>query len=74
MTIPDYSHFLEFDEDRRVLRVERVFPDGRRQLFTETSLPDKNAIYSEEGFQAFCRVLGENIILDSPVARRIFKL
>jgi hypothetical protein len=68
MSDPSFSHLIEIDETARVLRIHRVFADGRRHLFTETPLPTdvKGSKYGE-----FARVLGENILLDSPAARRI---
>ena len=68
MSDPSFSHLVEIDEAARVLRIHRVFPDGRRHLYTETPLPadSKGSKYAE-----FARTLGENILLDSPAARRI---
>lgn len=68
MSEPNFSHLIEIDESARLLRIHRVFADGRRHLFTETPLPSdsKGSKYAE-----FARVLGENILLDSPAARRI---
>jgi hypothetical protein len=71
MDVPDYSHLVEIDEDKRVVRIERVFSDGRKQLFTEAPFPARDAVHAGSGYQKFCQMLGENIILDSPAARRV---
>lgn len=68
MSEPHFSHLIEIDESARLLKIHRIFADGRRHLLTETPLPSnaKGSKYAE-----FARVLGENILLDSPAARRI---
>jgi hypothetical protein len=70
MTDPNFSHLIEIDESARMLRIHRMFPDGRRQLYTETPLPPA-ADSKGSQFSEFARVLGENILLDSPAARRV---
>jgi hypothetical protein len=65
-----FSHLIEIDESARLLRVHRIFPDGRRQLFTETPLPLGAVDAKGSAFAEFARLLGENILLDSPAARR----
>jgi hypothetical protein len=64
----NFSHLIEIDESSRVLRIHRVFADGRRQLFTETPMP-AGTVGSQ--YAEFARTLGENILLDSPAARRV---
>jgi hypothetical protein len=66
-----YSHVIEIDEGRRVLEIFRVYPDGRRQLFTSADLPKKAFSEDKQGFRDFAKVLGENVLVDSPVARRL---
>jgi hypothetical protein len=68
----DFSHLIEIDESARLLRIHRIFPDGRRHLFTETPLPSRATTGSPPA--EFARVLGENILLDSPAARRALGL
>ena len=71
MSEPNFSHLIEIDENARLLRIHRVFADGRRQLFTETPLPPPTADSKSSQFAEFARLLGENILLDSPAARRV---
>lgn len=66
-----YSHVVEIDEVRRVLEIYRMYPDGRRQLFTSVDVPKKSFSADEHGFRDFARLLGENLLVDSPVARRL---
>jgi hypothetical protein len=75
------SHLIEIDENARLLRIHRVFPDGCRQLFTETPLPppmtglsgaDRAAQATQ--YTEFARLIGENILSDSPAARRALRV
>jgi hypothetical protein len=70
MSEPDFSHLIEIDESARLLRIHRIFPDGRRHLFTETPLPSRTADPKGSQYAEFARLVGENILLDSPAARR----
>lgn len=73
-SMKNYSHILEIDEERKLLVINRVFEDGKRQLFTSIDLPGKTFSEDEQGFREFAQKLGENLLLDSPVARRLFGL
>lgn len=70
MSDANFSHLIEVDEGARLLRIHRVFPDGRRHLFTKTPLPPRMTDKSGFKHSEFARQLGENILLDSPAARR----
>jgi hypothetical protein len=70
MSDSNFSHLIEVDEGARLLRIHRIFPDGRRHLFTETPLPSLTTDRSGSQHAEFARLLGENILLDSPAARR----
>ena len=70
MSEQNFSHLIEIDETARLLRIHRVFPDGRRHLFTETPLPTRTVDPKGSQYAEFARMLGENILLDSPAARR----
>lgn len=69
MSERDFSHLIEIDESARMLRIHRIFPDGRRHLFTETPLPPRGTEATGSQHAEFARVLGENILLDSSAAR-----
>jgi hypothetical protein len=70
MSESNFSHLIEVDEGARLLRIHRIFPDGRKHLFTETQLPPRSADPKGSQYAEFVRLLGENILLDSPAARR----
>ena len=70
MSESNFSHLVEIDEPARLLRIHRVFPDGRKHLFTETPLPPLPADSKSSQQAEFARLLGESILLDSPAARR----
>jgi hypothetical protein len=69
-----YSHLVEVDEAARRLRIHRIYADARKELYTEIDLPAKTVAESEESFETFCRLLGENLLLDSPTARKVLGL
>ena len=71
MSEPNFSHLIEIDESARLLRIHRIFPDGRKHLFTETPLPPRAADPKGSQYAEFARLVGENILLDSPAARRV---
>lgn len=70
----NYSHFLEFDEHKRTLTIYRIHEDGTKRLFTAVDLPRKTLSEDEQGFRSFAQMLGENLLVDSPVARRLLGL
>jgi hypothetical protein len=70
MTDP-FAHLVSIDKASRKLIIERVYADGRRELFTEAAIPLEN---SEDMLQRFALQLGENLLLDSPSARELFDL
>lgn len=74
MSEQDFSHLIEVDESNRLLRIYRAFPNGRRILFTETTLPSNPVDTNSHQYEDFVRLLGENILLDSPAARRVLGL
>lgn len=69
-----FSHLVEIDESSRQLIIYRVFPDGEKQLFTQTDLPSKTIDEDKDSFEKFARTLGENILIDSPIARSILNI
>lgn len=73
MTYITYSHLIEINEEERLLTIYRV-SGSERQFFTSVKLPDKIWAKNPEEIKEFCRILGENIILDSPQARKLFEI
>ncbi|MEW5755646.1 MAG: hypothetical protein AB1810_05025 [Pseudomonadota bacterium] len=69
-----FSHLVEIDKATRRLTIYRVFANGEKQLFTQTDLPSKTVKEDEKGFEEFSRMLGENLLIDSPVARKLLDI
>lgn len=64
-----YDHLVCVDEDAKELVVFRVGVDGKRTLFTKVALPQVEGWSAE--LQDLAKALGENLLIDSPVIRRI---
>jgi hypothetical protein len=70
MDISSYSHLVDIDEENGQLIIHRVFSDGKKQLYTEVKLPERRINLDDSAFANFARMIGENILMDSPAARR----
>ena len=66
----DFSHLIEINESTRLIRIHRVFPDGHMHLFTEMPFPPRVPDSGKGSYAEIARLLGENVLLDSPAARR----
>lgn len=67
----DFAHVVTIDSSTRTLKIERLYQDGRRVLFTATNIPE----ISDKSMAArFACDLGENLLLDSPAARELLGL
>lgn len=73
MTLAQHSHLIEVDEGERSLTIYRV-RDGERELYTSVKLPASTCDIGRRAISSFCRTLGENILFDSPAARRLLSL
>jgi hypothetical protein len=73
MEVDSHAHLIEIDEVGRVLTIYRV-RGAERQLFTSDKLPEATRGTDRPAIENFCRMLGENILLDSPAARRLLGL
>lgn len=69
-----YNHLIEISENDRRLIIYRVYEDNRTELFTEVDIPSKTAAENKDKFEEFARLLGENLLLDSPIARKLLDL
>ena len=74
MSHSDFSHLVEIDEESRRLMIYRIFVDGRKQFYTQIDIPSKGMGAGHSTFETFSRALGESLLLDSPVARKILQL
>lgn len=52
--------------------IYRIAPDGHRVLFTRAPLPDGSGWTDE--LKAFASMLGENLLIDSPIARDLLEI
>ena len=73
MPIAEHSHLIEIDQDERSLTIYRV-RDGERALYTSVNLPSTTWDADRHAIENFCRILGENILFDSPAARKLPKI
>lgn len=73
MTDSDYAHLIEVDETGRSLAIYRV-RGTERQFFTSVELPQATWDADRAAIESFCRMLGENILFDSPAARKLLGL
>ena len=71
MSSSEFSHSVEIDEKHRLLKIFRVFPDGRKQFYTETDVPSAGG---SSTFEVLSRTVGEALLMDSPAARRLMQL
>ena len=73
MAIVKHSHLIEIDEKEKLLTIYRINGENR-QFFTSVKLPQKKWSEDPDAIKEFCRMLGENIILDSPQARQLLEM
>jgi len=69
-----HTHLVEIDASQRRLTIYRVSESGQRSLYTYVDLPVKTRDEDREGYDRFAKLLGENILIDSPVARKLMGL
>jgi len=69
-----YSHSVEVNEQKRLLAIYRPNEKGEKALFASVDLPVKSFNEDAEGYREFARLLGENLLIDSPVARKLLGL
>ncbi len=68
----NYDHLVCIDEGTRELVIFRVSEDGRKTLLTRTALPYISGWSEELDFIA--KALGENLLMDSPIARKFLEI
>jgi len=73
MKIKPYTHIIEIDEARRKIMISRL-RKNYHELYTEREVEDIDWKNNEDRFREFCRILGEDILLDSPSGRALFGL
>ena len=66
-----YSHVVSIDDTSRLLRIDRLYEDGRRVLYTQTELPKFKTSDRKKEFSEFALMLGENLLFDSSTGRQL---
>lgn len=67
----NHIHMIIVREGERKLQIWRVYADGVREAYTKMVLPEPVTDNTDGQFREFCRLLGENLLLDSPKARAL---
>ena len=68
INVKDFSHVVTIDEDARKLVIYRVFENGEKSLYTSVEIPEN---LDDESARKLAKTLGENLLVDSPAARRL---
>lgn len=69
-----YEHVIRFSEEERRLYIYRVFANGREELLTYVSLDGISLDSGDRSIQKLAQWFGENILLDSPIARKLLNI
>jgi hypothetical protein len=67
-----YDHLLHIDEGTRELHIYRVDDAGSKSFYTSIPLPQSLGWNSD--LESFAKRLGENLLVDSPTARKLLGL
>ena len=72
----NYSHLITVQEKdgSRVLRIDRVFEDGKKDFCTEIRLPPHEESKKWDLFEQVASSLGKSICIDSVGVREHFNL
>ena len=69
-----YDHQVHIDLARSKLVIYRLDENGVKTLYTEVDLPSGSLLEDEASFRDFAQKLGENLLVDSPQARKHFDI
>lgn len=69
-----FAHLVEIDQENKQAIIYRVFSNGEKQLYTKVDLPEKPIDEDKLAFERFSCMLGENLLMDSPIARKLLGL
>ncbi|AOY66212.1 hypothetical protein LN565_16190 [Xanthomonas euvesicatoria pv. euvesicatoria] len=68
----EHSHLVYVDEESRKLLIYRLSEKGKKTLLTDISLPIEQGWSSD--LESIAKQLGENLLMDSPAARRLLDI
>lgn len=72
MAAQSHDHIVRIDPESGELSIYRLDEDLGEVLYTSVNLRDEMATNPESALDRMARLLGENILLDSPAGREIF--
>src|SRR5690348_11967830 len=72
LIVSQHNHLVCVDEESRELTIFRVDETGKQTLFTRVSFPSGQGW--SPALENFAKQMGENILMDSPSARRMLEL
>lgn len=64
------GHLIQVEGEKQLVTIYRIDPGGIPTLYTSVSFEEAQKM----GLEKFGRLLGENLILDSPKLRDLFSL
>lgn len=64
------GHLIQAEDETQLITIYRIDSGGMPTLFTSVSFEEARKL----GFEKFGRLLGENLVLDSPRMRDLFSL
>ncbi len=67
---PVLGHLIQAEEQSQLITIYRIDSGGMPTLYTSVSFEEARKM----GFEKFGRLLGENLVLDSPGMRDLFSL
>lgn len=70
MALDNYRHLIEINEKERSLTIYRV-KGSECEVYTSVKVPDTTYMDNPKVIDDFCRILGENILLDTPIGRKV---
>ncbi len=65
-----FGHLVQAEDETQLIVIYRIGSDGMPTLYTSLSFEKAQ----EMGLEKFSKLLGENLILDSPKLRDLFSL
>jgi hypothetical protein len=65
-----HDYLVSIEANGQYVRVFRIMPDQQRHLYMELSLPDNPR--EAWRFSEAARILGEDILMDSPCGKNLF--
>jgi hypothetical protein len=67
-----FDHLVRIDETTRELFIYRIDAHGEKTLLTKSPLPRGGGWDAD--MHEFAKLLGENLLIDSPAARRLLHI